>query len=276
MPDALTRVPTFSGPIWPCSLGRSSRRFAGSTASLPSGLNSGTTTSVSSPSRSAFWPSSRSRISIRLDSLPSTSPAWIPLMISTTGRPRRRASSGVRTPCADSTHSGRSRPPGLVPNDDTARRGSRRAASPAMNSITWAWSEVSLYEVASARVSGGIAASCHAGPANARPSRLDRLGAARRERARHLELRRAALVLDLDLDRVEIDRHVARDHVGDLAPHLLQLAALQPDPVVGQDQVEAALGDLPARWLPAKDVPHTDSVSDLAGPRPRLPTRTPA
>ena len=64
-------------------------------------------------------PSSRSRISIRLASLPSTSPAWMPLMISTTGRPARRASSGVFTPCADSTTSGSSRPPGLVPNDDS-------------------------------------------------------------------------------------------------------------------------------------------------------------
>src|SRR2546421_422971 len=50
-----------------------------------------------------------------LASLPSTSPAWMPLMTSTTGSPARRASSGVFTPCADITTSGSSRPPALLP-----------------------------------------------------------------------------------------------------------------------------------------------------------------
>ena len=113
---ALTRVPTFAGPIWPSSRGRFSARFAGSIASLPSGLNSGTTTSVSvlDQLRRAGRRAGRAA-SIRLASLPSTSPAWMPLITSTTGMPRARDSAGVRTPCADMTTSGSSRPCGLVP-----------------------------------------------------------------------------------------------------------------------------------------------------------------
>ncbi len=63
--------------------------------------------------------------------------------IRTTGRPLRRASSGVRRPSRERMSRGSSRPPGLRPKSVTWRRGSPRASRPATKRMTSAWREVS-------------------------------------------------------------------------------------------------------------------------------------
>ncbi len=48
-------------------------------------------------------------------SLPSISPAWMPLWMRITGLPSRRAASGVKAPSAERTTSGSGRPAAEAP-----------------------------------------------------------------------------------------------------------------------------------------------------------------
>src|ERR1700753_176608 len=134
----------------------------------------------------------------------------MPLMIKTIGRPNLRASAGVRTPWADSAHTGMSRRFGLVPNDEICSRRSLRAARPARNSITCACSEVSWYAVASARVCSIARWSHRARRATVAEGALGARGCsadAGRQRARDPQLGLAglsALGLDLDFDGLDV------------------------------------------------------------------------
>jgi hypothetical protein len=111
--------------------------------SLPSGLNSGTISRTICSSSADSGPSSRSRASIRLASLPSTSPAWIPFRISTTGRPLRCAACGLPTPRADRISSGIPRPSGLRPKFACTSLESLRLSSSATKRSTSSCRDVS-------------------------------------------------------------------------------------------------------------------------------------
>ena len=92
MPDALTRVPTARGPIWPVELRQVEPAVRRIDRVVAVGVEERHDHAASArSSRSACAPSSRSRTSIRLASLPSTSPAWMPLMHQHDGQPAPRA-----------------------------------------------------------------------------------------------------------------------------------------------------------------------------------------
>src|SRR5262245_24569539 len=116
----------------------------------------GTKTKVTSPrtpGSAVRWSSSRR--SWKPASLPSISPGWIPASANTTGRPRRRAFSGVRTPSslAASTHSGRPSP--LVPKRWAWTRPRKRRGKFRASVSTSAAGPLSTYAVRSACVFSG-------------------------------------------------------------------------------------------------------------------------
>src|SRR5437870_5063280 len=82
--------------------------------------------------------------------------------------------------------------------------------------------------------------------------------------------------LDLDLDGVGVDRHVLRDHCGELGAQLLQASAFEAAAIVREHEVQAALGNVTAR-LAAEEIldasPHGSAphagVADRPSARPR-------
>src|SRR5262249_59483189 len=57
----------------------------------------------------------------------------------------------------------------------------------------------------------------------------------------------AVQTLDLDFDRIDVDLDVLGKDLRNLGAQVLQLAPVEPAAVVGQDQVQTALGLLAAR-----------------------------
>src|ERR1019366_6074928 len=94
---ALLRRPVDPGPFW---LGR----WYGLKDSWPSTLNTGMITKIMRSSQAAYLlPTTMSRTSMREGSLPSISPAWMPLWMSITTLPVLAAAGGVKARSLDTT-----------------------------------------------------------------------------------------------------------------------------------------------------------------------------
>lgn len=146
---ALVRQPWERGPFW---LGR----WCGEECSCPSTLKMGTKTKVRWRRRpGSAVPSRSSRRSWKPASLPSISPGWIPARAKTTGRPRRRAFSGVSVPSSLAASAQRGRPSPVVPKRSARSRPRKRRVKARTSVSTSEAGPVSEYPESSAWVSRG-------------------------------------------------------------------------------------------------------------------------